>query len=111
MGQVLWDKEEYEKAIAVYSELLGEQSEDAEAHNNLAWWLATCPDERFRDAERGIQHASRAVKSHPEKEFLTAYPIVDSEVSTEIPLALPAWQSGQHFREALDVAPRMSVHA
>lgn len=30
------------------------------AHNNLAWVLATCPDERFRDANKAVEHATKA---------------------------------------------------
>lgn len=34
--------------------------EDSHAHNNLAWLLATCPDEPLRDGELALQHANKA---------------------------------------------------
>ncbi len=32
------------------------------AHNNLAWTLATCPEEKFRDGKQAVEEASKAVE-------------------------------------------------
>jgi tetratricopeptide (TPR) repeat protein len=37
----------------------------AEAHNNLAWLLATCPDEALRDPRRAVELAAKAVELQP----------------------------------------------
>jgi tetratricopeptide (TPR) repeat protein len=33
---------------------------DAEAHRDLAWLLATCPDDKVRDGEQALKHAKKA---------------------------------------------------
>jgi WD40 repeat protein/serine/threonine protein kinase/regulator of sirC expression with transglutaminase-like and TPR domain len=37
----------------------------AEAHNNLAWLLATCPEAKLRDPKRAVELASKAVELAP----------------------------------------------
>ncbi len=36
--------------------------DSAAAHNNLAWWLATCPDPKFRDPVSAVELAKKAVE-------------------------------------------------
>lgn len=36
--------------------------DEALAHNNLAWALATCPDAEIRDGRRAVEHATRAAE-------------------------------------------------
>lgn len=47
-------------ALADLTRAVELNEEDSDAHNNLAWLLATCPDEQCRDGERAIEHANRA---------------------------------------------------
>jgi Tfp pilus assembly protein PilF len=55
------DKREYEKAIQDYDEAIRIDPECRfEDHINLAWLLATCPEDKFRDGARAIQLATRA---------------------------------------------------
>jgi tetratricopeptide (TPR) repeat protein len=51
---------EYEQAIRDYREVLRLDPKDADALNNLAWLLATCPEERLRDGRQAVEYASRA---------------------------------------------------
>jgi tetratricopeptide (TPR) repeat protein len=37
----------------------------AEAHNNLAWLLATCPEATLRDPKRAVELATKAVELAP----------------------------------------------
>ena len=39
----------------------------AEAHNNLAWLLATCPNSEMRDPPESLRHARRAVEVEPQQ--------------------------------------------
>jgi len=50
----------YDKAITDYERSLELTSGAAVAHNGLAWILATCPEEKFRDGEKAVRHATRA---------------------------------------------------
>jgi tetratricopeptide (TPR) repeat protein len=58
---------QWPKAIADYSKFLQLASKHADAQNNLAWLLATCPEIRFRDAQRALELAKRAVELAPKQ--------------------------------------------
>jgi tetratricopeptide (TPR) repeat protein len=65
LGEFAAAIEDYEKAIR--------QDPDAPgAHNDLAWLLATCRDESFRDAPRALELASRAcdLTEHANADYL-----------------------------------------
>src|SRR5207302_3625812 len=50
----------YAGAFADLGEALRLNPEYAAAHNNLAWYRATCPDPAFRDGGLAVRHARRA---------------------------------------------------
>ena len=54
----------YRDALADGDRALETDSESVSCHNNLAWALATCPDETLRDPIRAIQLASRSIELH-----------------------------------------------
>ena len=53
-------KQEYEKAIADYSEAIRLDPTDASAVNGRAWIWSTCPDIRYRDGKKAIESAAKA---------------------------------------------------
>jgi tetratricopeptide (TPR) repeat protein len=55
----------YELALADFESGIELDVRDADLHNAIAWLLATCPDSKFRDGTRAIEHASRACKLEP----------------------------------------------
>ena len=59
-GNAWDDKGRYDKAIADYTKAIELNPKDAKAYSNLAWVLATCPDERHRDGKRAIKLAEKA---------------------------------------------------
>ncbi len=52
----------YSEAIEHYLEVLKRRPDTAEALNNLAWLLATCPDARVRNGTEAVALAERACK-------------------------------------------------
>jgi membrane associated rhomboid family serine protease/Flp pilus assembly protein TadD len=52
----------YGEAIQHFDEALRLNPEMAAAHNDLAWLYSTSDDPRFRDPERALEHARRAVE-------------------------------------------------
>jgi Zn-dependent protease len=50
----------YDLAIADYQEAVRRDAAFADGWNNLAWLLATCPEERHRDGRQAIEYALRA---------------------------------------------------
>ena len=59
-ANVLGVQGQYGEALADYSKAVELVPDYLEAHNSLAWLLATCPNERFRDGDRAIKSAIRA---------------------------------------------------
>jgi eukaryotic-like serine/threonine-protein kinase len=65
-GAAYADLHQYDKAIADYGEGLRISPQSAQAHNALAWLLATCPDPTIRDLPRAVQLATQAVELDPQ---------------------------------------------
>jgi membrane associated rhomboid family serine protease/Flp pilus assembly protein TadD len=61
LGDLCLEDKLYREAIHYYEEALRLDPNDAATHNNLAWLLATSEDEQFRDPERALAHAQKAV--------------------------------------------------
>jgi tetratricopeptide (TPR) repeat protein len=53
-------KGEFEKMTADYNKIISLDPKCASAYNNLAWFLATCPDAKYRDGVRAVEHATQA---------------------------------------------------
>jgi Flp pilus assembly protein TadD len=55
------------RAIADQNRLVEMAPKSALAHNDLAWLLATCPQERLRDPKRAVELARKAVELEPKE--------------------------------------------
>jgi Zn-dependent protease len=53
----------WQRAIDDYREALRLQPQQANAHNNLAWLLATCPVDALRNGQEAVEHATWACKA------------------------------------------------
>ena len=51
----------YKKAIEDFNALLNISLEDACVYNTIAWFLATCPDQAYRNGARAIEMAQKAI--------------------------------------------------
>jgi TPR repeat protein len=58
---------DYRRAEAWYR--FAAKSEDPWAHNDLAWFLSTCPDERFHDPDTAVAFARSAVEKLDDKRY------------------------------------------
>jgi Flp pilus assembly protein TadD len=65
-AEALLGLDRHELAIAACREAVAKAPDDAKAHNNLAWLLATSPNPKFRDPRQAIKHAQRAVELTPQ---------------------------------------------
>jgi tetratricopeptide (TPR) repeat protein len=59
-GNVWLARKQYDKALADYRDAIRANSQYDMGYNNLAWFLATCPDERYRDGKKALQLARTA---------------------------------------------------
>jgi tetratricopeptide (TPR) repeat protein len=58
---IAWQgKKAYDRAIQNFNQAIQLGPMVASAHNNAAWLLATCPDQRFRDGRRAVELATKA---------------------------------------------------
>jgi Flp pilus assembly protein TadD len=53
-------KKEYAKAVSDYRESVRLAPDDPDGYSNLAWLLATCPEDGLRDGKRAVELATRA---------------------------------------------------
>ena len=68
-GKVHHALTQYDKAIADYRKALELVRSHAGKCNNVAWLLATCPEERFRDPKQAVELAKRAVDLEPNNQL------------------------------------------
>ncbi len=57
-------------ALGDYVQALSVNPDYIEVYNNIAWILATSPDERLRDGERAVALAERAAAHNPDVNFM-----------------------------------------
>jgi tetratricopeptide (TPR) repeat protein len=56
-----WDDEsDTDKAIADFDESIRLDPNNVHHENALAWLFATCPDEKYRDGQKAVEHATKA---------------------------------------------------
>jgi Flp pilus assembly protein TadD len=55
----------WDEAITAFREAARLKPNHAPYRNNLAWHLATCPDERLRNPRQAVEHARKAVELMP----------------------------------------------
>ena len=65
LGQVLRRQGKFEEADASLRKAIEINPNDGSANNLLAWFLATAPQEQWRNAEEAVRLARRAVKAAP----------------------------------------------
>jgi tetratricopeptide (TPR) repeat protein len=65
-------KKQYAKALADFNEVVRLDPKGSYGHMALAWFLATCPEAKYRDAKRAVESAQIACKvSKGPEEFAT----------------------------------------
>src|SRR5262249_51189985 len=62
-------KKDYEKAAADFQVAVRLDPKNADAHADLAWLLATCPQAKVRDGQKAVEHARKACELTAWKEL------------------------------------------
>jgi len=70
LAMIYHQTEKYKKAIETYERIISLDPDQAESLNNLAWLLATAPDEEYRDRKRSLVLAKKAVSLERSSVFL-----------------------------------------
>ncbi|MDY7038263.1 MAG: tetratricopeptide repeat protein, partial [Thermodesulfobacteriota bacterium] len=69
-GVAWYHKGEYFRAIADYLRAIDIDPYHTEAYSHLAWTLAICPDDRYRNGNKAMEMAQKAVELNPKVDFL-----------------------------------------
>jgi tetratricopeptide (TPR) repeat protein len=71
-GKTWVQKKQYEKALADFNEVVRLDPKESYGYTALAWFLATCPDAKYRDGRKAVETAERACQlSKGLEEFAT----------------------------------------
>ncbi len=73
VGDYYYSRENYEKAIDSYENVLRVDSENVHSLNNLSWLFSTCPEEEYRNREKALEYATRALEQKREAFVLDTY--------------------------------------
>ncbi len=73
VGDYYYNKKNYKKAIDSYENVLRVDPENVHALNNLSWLFATCPEESFRNKEKALENAEKALDYKWEAFVLDTY--------------------------------------
>lgn len=114
-GDLLFHRKDFAGAVKAYEAAIFIDPRHSRALNNLAWLYATCDDPSFRQPERSLQLAKRAVaverKAHVLDTLAESY-FVNGEMEAALSAALQARQTArenmgyyddqiERFRQAL----------
>jgi tetratricopeptide (TPR) repeat protein len=91
---LLHQTEEFGQAAAQFRQVLRVQPDSVEALNNLAWLLATCPDETIRNGAEAVRCAERASRLPAPKEMCVMGTLA------------AAYAEAGHFQEAVATAEK-----
>jgi HEAT repeat protein len=58
-ADVLW-KIDFDKAQKYYEDTIRREPTNANAHRNLAWLFASCPEAKWRNGKSAVEHATKA---------------------------------------------------
>jgi tetratricopeptide (TPR) repeat protein len=59
-GKTWVQKKQYDKALADFNEVVRLDPKGAYGHTALAWFLATCPEAKYRNGSKALESAQRA---------------------------------------------------
>lgn len=101
---------EYQKAIEDYQRAIHFEPQSPNVYNDLAWLLATCPDEVFRDGTKALEFAKYACQltEHKNANYLDTLAAAHAELS-QFPEALKWGQKAAQLA-GKDELPSIQQH-
>lgn len=73
VGDYYYSRENYEKAIDSYENVLRVDSGNLHSLNNLSWLFSTCPEKEYRNRKKALEYAARALEQKREAFVLDTY--------------------------------------
>lgn len=63
-------KGDFDQALIYYEKAIEAYPDHAQAYNNMAWLMATCPEEKYRNGAKAVEFAQKAVHLSRKADFL-----------------------------------------
>lgn len=73
VGDYYYNRKNYGKAIDSYETVLRMDDKNVHALNNLSWLFITCPQAEYRDRQKAMEYAARALEQKREAFVLDTY--------------------------------------
>ncbi|MEQ8849393.1 tetratricopeptide repeat protein [Botrimarina sp.] len=105
-ADLLVDLGNYGQALAAYKRAIEIDSQAPSAYRNLAWMLATCPVESFRDGEAAVRFAEQAEQLSSGLDDL----LLDTKAAA-LAAAGRYDEAAETLRKAIDLAPETDAGA
>jgi Zn-dependent protease with chaperone function len=102
VGDYYYSRENYEKAIYSYENVLMIKPDSVHALNNLAWLFATCPQKKFQNRDKALEYSSRALEQKREAFILDTYAhacFINSDIKNAIKAAKEALAISKNKKE------------
>ena len=94
LAQMSYQMGNYSEAVKQFRKFADLQPDSAQALNNLAWALATCPEDRLRNGAEAVRRAERACQ------------LTEFKQSPYLSTLAAAYAEAGHFAEAIDSAEK-----
>lgn len=102
VGDYYYNKREYKKAIHSYETVLRVDDTNVHALNNIAWLFATCPENKFRNHEKALFYAKKALDQKKEAYILDTYAealFLNNDVETAVTMARKAFEAAKEKKD------------
>lgn len=96
VGDYYYHKKNYGKAIDSYENVLRVDPGNVHALNNLSWLFSTCPDKKYRNTQKALVNAKKALEYKREAFILDTYAEA-LFVNNDIPSAITASKEALHL--------------
>jgi len=102
VGDYYYARQNYARAIDSYENVLRVDPVNIHALNNLSWLFSTCPEEGFRNKEKALNYAEKALAQKREAYILDTYAealAADNDIKSARAAALEALTRSEEKKE------------
>ena len=102
VGDYYYGRKNYARAIVSYENVLRIDPLNIHALNNLSWLFSTCPEEGYRNREKALKYAKKALEQTREAYILDTYAealVANNDIKGAITAAIEALTRSEEKKE------------